>query len=31
MSHPPIPKVRVRAKVGVSFIFKFMGGVVGGF
>ena len=37
MPHPLLPKVRVRvkvgvrAKVGVSFIFKFMGGVVGGF
>ena len=29
MSHPPLPKVRARVKVGVSFIFKFMGGVGG--
>ena len=29
LSHPPVPQVRVRVKVGVGLIFKFVGGVSG--
>ena len=31
MSHQPHPWVRVRVKVGVRLIYRFMGGIVGGF